>query len=127
MSEILMTPPEQKCAPKRVLSKTELEYCHDYFEQLFHSKFFKGLNDETRQKIVLLVGQNGEDGMCVAEIAGHFSLDRTTISHHLALLRDSRILILAKRGKEHYYSLNVQYVVGALKEMMNILNSCYAK
>lgn len=122
-----MTSTQKKCGRQKTLSRTELQYCHDYFKQLFRSNFFKCLNDETRQKIILLVGQVGEDGMRVADIAEHFNLDRTTISHHLALLRDNRLLISTKRGKERYYSLNVEYVIGALEEVVNILKSCCAK
>ncbi len=109
---------------QKTLSRTELQHCHDFFKHLFRSNFFKCLNDETRQEIILLVGQVGEEGMPVADIAERFNSDRTTISHHLALLRDNRLLISTKRGRERYYSLNVEYVVGALEEMVSILKSC---
>ncbi|UCD56806.1 MAG: winged helix-turn-helix transcriptional regulator [Candidatus Hydrogenedentota bacterium] len=102
----------------------DLQYCHDYFESLFRTNFFKCLNDETRQKIILLAGQHGDEGMRVADIATHFDLDRTTISHHLAMLRDNNLLKLTKRGKERFYSVNVEYVIGVLEEVVRILKSC---
>ena len=101
-----------------------LQYCHDYFEELFRSNFFKCLNDETRQKVILLVGQYGEDGVCVGDIAEQFDLDRTTISHHLAMLRDSNLLIVARKGKERYYSVNSDYIIDSLEKMVEIFKSC---
>ena len=104
--------------------RADMQYCHDYFEQLFRANFFKCLNDETRQKIILVVGQDGEQGMRVADIARHFDLDRTTISHHLALMRDNNLLRVTKCGKERYYAVNIDYIAGALEEAANILRSC---
>ena len=112
-------------AEKNTVALTEeLQYCHDYFKHLFHTNFFKCMNDETRQKVILLASQSGEDGMRVADIAEHFELDRTTVSHHLAMLRDNNLMMMAKRGKERYYSVNTDYLIGVLEEMTNILKSC---
>jgi ArsR family transcriptional regulator len=119
-----MTSTLQQCKTQNKMSQDDIRYCHDYFEGLFRGNFFKCLNDDTRQKIILLVGQTGEDGMRVTDIVGHFDLDRTTISHHLAMLRDNNLLILTKRGKERYYSVNVDYVIGTIEEVANILKSC---
>jgi len=119
-----MTTPVQQCAPERTQSAADLQYCHDYFERLFRTNFFKCLSDETRQKIILYAGQNGQEGMRVADIVKHFDLDRTTVSHHLAMLRDSNLLKVTKRGKERYYSVNVDYVIGALEEVANIMKAC---
>jgi len=94
--------------------RADMQYCHDYFEQLFRANFFKCLNDETRQKIILVVGQDGEQGMRVADIAGHF----------LALMRDNNLLRVTKCGKERYYAVNIDYIAGALEEAANILRSC---
>jgi DNA-binding transcriptional ArsR family regulator len=102
----------------------DLEYCRQFFAGLFHGNFFKCLNDETRQKIILLVGQYGEDGVRVGEIAEQFELDRTTISHHLTMLRDSSLVSVTRKGKERYYSVNIDYIIGALEEVVEIFRSC---
>lgn len=102
----------------------DLQYCHDYFEGLFRSNFFKCLNDETRQKIILLVGQCGEDGVRVGNIAEQFDLDRTTISHHLAMLRDSNLVSVTRKGKERYYAVNSDYIITALEKVVEIFKSC---
>lgn len=108
----------------RADASPDLQYYQDYFKRLFHSNFFKCLNDETRQKILLLVGQYGERGVRVADIAGNFDLDRTTISHHLAMLRDSDLVGVTRKGKERYYSVNSDYMIGALEEVLDIFKSC---
>ncbi len=102
----------------------QMQSYHDYFERLFRTNFFKCLNDETRQKIILLSGLCGEQGMRVADIAGHFDLDRSTVSHHLTMLRDSNLLSVEKRGKERYYSVNLDYIIGVLEEVTSIFQAC---
>ena len=102
----------------------DLQYYQDYFMRLFRGNFFKCLNDETRQKIILLVGQYADEGVCVADIADNFDLDRTTISHHLAMLRDADLVRVVRKGKERLYSLNADYIIEALEEAVRIFKSC---
>lgn len=102
----------------------DMQFYHDYFEGLFRSNFFKCLNDETRQKIILLVGQYGDSGVRVGDIAEQFHLDRTTISHHLAMLRDGNLLSVARKGKERYYSVNSDYMINSLEKVVEIFKSC---
>jgi DNA-binding transcriptional ArsR family regulator len=109
--------------PKSATS-LDLQYCHDFFEGLFRSNFFKCLNDETRQKIILFVGQYGGAGVCVSSIADQFDLDRTTISHHLAMLRDSNLVSVTRKGKERYYAVNSDYIITALEKVVEIFKSC---
>lgn len=118
--------PRTKKAGKNTvpIAEFDLQYCHDFFDELFRSNFFKCLNDETRQKIILLVGLYGEEGVRVGDIAEQFELDRTTISHHLAMLRNSNLLSVTRRGKERYYSVNIDYIVTALEKVIEIFNSC---
>ena len=108
----------------KIACEADLQYCHDYFEELFRTNFFKCLNDGTRQKIILLVGQAGEEGMPAGDIAKQFDLDRTTVSHHLTMLRQGNLLSAEKRGKERYYSVNTDYIVDALEEAAEIIKSC---
>jgi DNA-binding transcriptional ArsR family regulator len=102
----------------------QIERYQEYFSELFRGNFFKCLNDETRQKIMLLVGQHAGDGLRVADIARNFDLDRTTISHHLAMLRDGGLLNVARRGKERYYALNSVYIIETLEEVISIFKAC---
>ena len=102
----------------------DLQYCHDFFADLFRSNFFKCLNDETRQKIILLVGQYGENGVRVGDIAQQFELDRTTISHHLSMLRAGNLVSVTRKGKERFYSVNTDYIITALEKVVEIFKSC---
>ncbi len=80
------------------------------------------LGDRTRQEIILFFYKNSEAR--VTEIAENFSLSRPTISHHLNLMRRSKILNSRKEGKEIYYSFNRDYVVTILENLMEFLKGC---
>ncbi|MGE5576132.1 MAG: ArsR/SmtB family transcription factor [Syntrophothermus sp.] len=84
-------------------------------------KVLNSLADETRQKILLLIGTQGK--LCVNEIAAHFSLSRPAISHHLKVLKDSRLVSAEKLGKEMYYSFNRDYVLASLQWLMEYIQN----
>lgn len=67
---------------------------------------FKALADPTRVQIVSLLLEAGERGLCVCDIVANFPLGQPTISHHLKLLRDARLLLSRKQGLWVFYSLN---------------------
>ncbi len=80
------------------------------------------LNDETRQRIILLFQQHKE--LCVNEIASQFEIGRPTISHHLNLMKRSKILSSRKEGKEVYYSFNKDYVIETLQVLIAYFRGC---
>ncbi|MBW6440465.1 ArsR family transcriptional regulator [Patescibacteria group bacterium] len=61
----------------------------------------------------------------VKNIAKHFTLSRPTISHHLHLMKWSRLLVSRKDGQEVYYFFNTHYVKKFMKVINDSLNSCY--
>ncbi|HEU5349138.1 MAG TPA: metalloregulator ArsR/SmtB family transcription factor [Ktedonobacterales bacterium] len=63
----------------------------------------KALADETRLRMLDLLIQHGES-LCVCEITEQFDLRQPTISHHLRLLREARLIRGEKRGTWTYYS-----------------------
>jgi DNA-binding transcriptional ArsR family regulator len=66
--------------------------------------WMKHLSDTTRAGAVLLLHTNGE--MAVNEIcAGLDGMSQPAISHHLALLRHSRLIEPRRQGKSNYYGL----------------------
>jgi ArsR family transcriptional regulator len=67
-------------------------------------EFCKALADETRQGILQLLQNRGEQ--CVGDIVETFSSSQPTISHHLRLLRDAGLVTTRKEGKMVYYALN---------------------
>src|SRR3990167_5515341 len=58
---------------------------------------FKALADPTRVQIVSLLLGTGEAGLCVCDIVSNFPLGQPTVSHHLKVLRDAR-LVRARKG-----------------------------
>jgi len=66
------------------------------------SRFFKALADETRLRIVKLLGVRE---MCVCEVMVALSLTQPTASHHLGLLENAGLVKDRKEGKWVFYSL----------------------
>jgi DNA-binding transcriptional ArsR family regulator len=64
------------------------------------------IGDRTRLKIINFVK---EEPKKVKEIEKIFSLTQPTISHHLKILKNNKILLVAKKGRENYYFLNKRY------------------
>lgn len=64
---------------------------------------FKAISDPTRREILSLL-KNG--ALTAGEIGAHFKLTGASMSHHLAILRDSGLISDDKRGKYIYYELN---------------------
>ncbi len=65
--------------------------------------FFKAVADPTRVKIMMLLAKRE---MCVSDICQHFQMKQPSISHHLNILKNAKIVTDRKEGKEVYYSLN---------------------
>lgn len=67
--------------------------------------FCRAMGDETRQEILRLLQHKGE--MCVSDIVKAFNKSsQPTISHHLKILKQERLVDSRREGKEIYYSLN---------------------
>lgn len=65
--------------------------------------FAKAIADETRQKIMALCCCKH---LSVTEIVEQMGVTQPTVSHHLKILRDAGLVIVERRGKEVYYTLN---------------------
>ena len=63
------------------------------------------LADPTRLQIVELLACQ-EEPLCVCDIQEHFTLGQPTISHHLRVLREARLVTWEKRGLWVHYALN---------------------
>ncbi|HOV28877.1 MAG TPA: metalloregulator ArsR/SmtB family transcription factor [Synergistales bacterium] len=60
--------------------------------------------------------------LCVNDLAGLFPVDRTTISKHLAVLKDAGVLEDERSGREVYYRLRLpclQEFIACLGRMSN--------
>lgn len=76
---------------------------------------FKALNDPTRREILELLK---EKEMTAGEIAEQFNMSWPSISHHLDLLKQAKLVEAEKEGQYIYYSLNTTVVDEILKWVM---------
>ncbi|MER6981180.1 ArsR/SmtB family transcription factor [Streptomyces carpinensis] len=68
------------------------------------AKVFKALGDPIRLRLLSMIASRGEGGeVCVCELTPAFSLSQPTISHHLKLLRQARLIDCERRGTWVYY------------------------
>lgn len=65
---------------------------------------FKNLSEETRLTLVLLLRQAGE--LCVCELVSALEESQPKVSRHLAMLRESGLLIDRREGKWIHYRLS---------------------
>ncbi len=71
-------------------------------------EFCKALADDTRQKILVMLLE-GEK--CVNDIADAFATSQPTISHHLSILKQYKLVTSRKEGKLVLYGINRDNVV----------------
>lgn len=77
--------------------------------------FAKALADETRQKIMNLVCCQW---LSVNEIVEQLNVTQPTVSHHLAILRDTNLVNVREEGKQTFYSLNQERVAFCCGQLM---------
>jgi DNA-binding transcriptional ArsR family regulator len=73
---------------------------------------FKALNDSTRREILELLQ---EKDMTAGEIAEKFHISFPSISHHLDLLKQAKLVTAEKEGQYITYSLNTTVVDEVMK------------
>lgn len=88
---------------------------------LFKTEVLRALVDETRQGIIVLLGKHGS--MCVTDLAAYFNVGRPTVSHHLQVLREAKVVQWEKLGKEMHYSLNLRNIRRSIKSLDKVLDS----
>lgn len=76
---------------------------------------FKALNDPTRREILEMLQ---EKDLTAGEIADKFNISFPSISHHLDLLKQAKLVIAEKEGQYVYYSLNTTVVDEILKWLL---------
>jgi DNA-binding transcriptional ArsR family regulator len=79
------------------------------------------LADPMRQDLVQLLARTE---LNVGEIAERVTLSRPTVSHHLNLLRRAGLVRVRKQGREMYYRLNAEPIVGTLQGLLDSLTCC---
>lgn len=83
------------------------------------SKVFEALGDEHRQRIMLTF-EPGER-LNVGQIAEVSTLARSTVSHHLKVLREAGVLSSEKSGKEVYFWVNKPFLTEVFGNVVDYL------
>lgn len=77
--------------------------------------FFKALNDPTRREILELL--NDRD-LTAGEIADKFEMSKPSISHHLDLLKQAKLVVSIREGQFMKYSINTTVFDGVVMWLM---------
>ncbi|MFZ1935581.1 MAG: metalloregulator ArsR/SmtB family transcription factor [Thermoguttaceae bacterium] len=88
------------------------------------AKIIKAMSHPTRLFIVDELGRSGE--RCVCELTEMVGVDMSTISRHLAMLKNAGIIEDEKRGQQVYYSLRVQCITSFFECVESVMK-CNAK
>lgn len=70
--------------------------------------FCKALSDETRQRLLEILQNEGEK--CVSDLVELFNVSQPTISHHLNFLKQANLVISRRDGKLVYYRANQENI-----------------
>lgn len=76
---------------------------------------FDALADLSRRRILVLLLKHGE--LCVCDLFGVLNLAQPKVSRHLAILRESEILVTRKQGTWVYYRLNPEMPLWAVQAL----------
>jgi ArsR family transcriptional regulator len=71
--------------------------------------FCKALGDETRQRILEILQNEGEK--CVSDLVELFNVSQPTISHHLNFLKQANLVTSRRDGKQIYYRANQDNII----------------
>ncbi|MEO5349256.1 MAG: metalloregulator ArsR/SmtB family transcription factor [Magnetococcus sp. YQC-3] len=83
------------------------------------SKVFIALGDEHRQRILLLFDPG--ERLNVGQIAEASTLSRSTVSHHLKVLRDAGALRSEKIGKEVWFWIDRNWLLEVLANVADYI------
>ncbi|MBI4349394.1 MAG: winged helix-turn-helix transcriptional regulator [Elusimicrobia bacterium] len=77
--------------------------------------FFKAVADPSRVRMMLLLC--GKE-LTVTELCRHFKMRQPSVSHHLGILKNAKIVESRKEGREVYYRLNECCVTSCCADFM---------
>lgn len=85
------------------------------------SDIFVAMGDPQRQRL-LLAFEPGEK-LTAGQLASVSPLNRTTVSHHLKVLRQAGVLLSEKKGTEVYFWVDRERVATALTNVLNYVKA----
>ncbi|MDT0157272.1 metalloregulator ArsR/SmtB family transcription factor [Microbacterium sp. ARD32] len=82
------------------------------------ARVFKALGDPTRVKLMSLIAHSSEGEMCVCDLTAPVGLSQPTVSHHMKLLVEARLVEREQRGRWAYYRPTVGTLASAAKALI---------
>jgi len=86
--------------------------------RLLHSKICKSLGDPLRIQILYTLNEEPRN---VSYLSERLTIPQPTISRHLAILRQSSMVIAEREGQTVTYHLSDKRIIGVLDAMRRIL------
>ena len=80
---------------------------------------FKALNDATRREILELLKTKN---LSAGEIADQFNMSKSSISHHLDILKRADLITAEKSGQFIFYSINTTIIEDVLQWILTFKN-----
>ncbi len=88
------------------------------------SELFRVLADETRTRILYLLS---EQELCVCDLAHLLFMTPPAVSHHLRLLRVTRLVRSRREGKQVFYTLDDEHVLTLIRTAQEHYQENYPK
>lgn len=88
------------------------------WESVKMDKVFRALSDPTRREILRLL-RSGD--MSAGQIAENVSVSKSTLSGHLNVLKEARLIVAERYGTTIVYSLNVAVYEEMVAAVMGLL------
>ena len=86
------------------------------------ASFARTLADPTRLRILMLL--NASDELCVCELTAALDLPQPKISRHLAILRETEMLLDRRKGTWVYYRIHPKLPAWALDALAAVAGGC---
>ena len=85
-----------------------------------HAQVCSGLSDPTR---IMILYKVADGPINVSELANALEIPQPTVSRHLKVLRERRMVIAQRDGKSVFYSLSDERIIQALDLLRAVLAS----
>ncbi|MFO8069590.1 MAG: metalloregulator ArsR/SmtB family transcription factor [Alkalibacterium sp.] len=92
-------------------------------EVTYYADLFKVLSDETRLKILQLLSK---DQLCACDIIEEFNITQPTLSYHMKMLRDKKLVVTQREGNRVLYALDEENVDALISFIQSIGTSSYS-
>lgn len=81
----------------------------------------RALGDPTRREILRALRTDGD--LAAGDIAARFPLTQASVSHHLTVLKEARLVQAERRGRSIVYSLDTTVFQEALEQVLRLLDT----